>query len=57
MKCAEPTRLHRKSGEWGTRSFCCPYRKPVIVLPFAAASRLLEMTILFKDGIPRLQEI
>jgi hypothetical protein len=32
MKCAEPTRLHRKSGIWGTQGFVAGSVKEVLTL-------------------------
>jgi hypothetical protein len=57
IRCTEPTKLHRKSGMWGTRTYFAGRGKPVIDLstPRPRAG-LLETTIVFEHSIPRFQE-
>ncbi len=49
--------LTRNKRDVGHPIFYCLARKPGMIFQLATASRLLEMRILFEDGISRLQEI
>jgi hypothetical protein len=57
LKFGEPTKLHRKSGMWGTRDLfrvCENPKKRPQISPLRCAP--VEMTILFESAIPCFHE-